>query len=226
MLDQLPVDVLLALVLPRLHPPRAFSPALLALSSTCRSLHTLITATYLSSLTTLCISRPHTPPRHVLRWALPAVAPAVLVADGVPAGVLDGVLKDAASASGNRVAESAKQGGALRRLCEVAAAYCDDVDDAAVQTLLRCSGVGLVRLSLPYCRGMSDGIDWGGGGGLAVVDLSWSGLGDGAVTRLVGVARGYVVAATGGGLCCAARIGLLERAPLGAPVGCSRVMHV
>jgi len=165
MLDQLPADVLLALVLPRLHPPRALSPALFALSSTCRSLHTLITTTYLPSLTTLCISRPHTPPRHVLRWALPAVAPAVLVADGVPAGVLGRVLKDAAEASGEPVAESAKQGGALRRLCEVTAAYCDDVDDAAVQTLLRGSGVGLVRLSLPYCRGMSDGVDWGGGGG-------------------------------------------------------------
>lgn len=100
MLDSLPDDILLCLVLPRLHPRHALSPSLLALGATCRALHTLLTAIYLPSLTVLDLSPPHTPPLALLRVVLRAgLAPTELVANGVRKGELEPLL-DALAADG------------------------------------------------------------------------------------------------------------------------------
>lgn len=107
MLDTLPDDILLSLLLPRLHPQHALSPSLLAVGATCRALHTLLTNTYLPSLTVLDLSPPHTPPLAAFRVVLRAgLAPTELVANGVRGGglkpLLDALAADCVAADGSR----------------------------------------------------------------------------------------------------------------------------
>lgn len=100
MLDSLPDDIILCLLLPRLHPRHALSPSLLAVGATCRALRTLLTTIYLPSLTVLDLSPPHTPPLALLRVVLRAgLAPTELVANGVRKGGLEPLL-DALAAGG------------------------------------------------------------------------------------------------------------------------------
>lgn len=121
MLDVLPDDILLCLLLPRLHPRHALSPSLLAVGATCRALHTLLTTTYLPSLTVLDLSPPHTPPLAVLRVALRAgLAPTEVVANGVRGGelkpllgalVVDGVIVGDGDRGGGDLAGDGQAGG-------------------------------------------------------------------------------------------------------------------
>lgn len=112
MLDALPDDLLLCLVLPRLHPRHALSPALLAVGGTCRALHALLTTVYLPSFTALDLSPPHTPPPAVLRAALRGgLAPAALVANGVRGGGLSPLLDALAEAGSDAAAAGGGRGG-------------------------------------------------------------------------------------------------------------------